>query len=246
MSAFLLVSTRPEEEALDSEYQAYLRATGLPREQLDLAEFDLVGLPPVEVGKYAGVFVAGSPYGNATISGRPSQTQQWIGQELRELFTQLLQANTPILATGTAMTVLVDVLGGVTTSEYAEVAEVIDVELTREGQDDPVFANLPESFLAFAGHDQSCATLPEGAVRLALSMSCPIQAFRVGDNVYATQFSPELDAEAIRRQLDAYADAGYFGFGDPDSLVNTGRHTEGFHTSAMVLRNFVSKFQAAS
>lgn len=243
MAGFLLVSTRPEEEALDNEYQAYARATGLTRNELVLAEFDLVGLPPVDLERYAGVFVSGSPYGDASKSGVLPQTQQRISDELSGLFSQIIEARTPVLATGTAMTVLVDVLGGKTTDEFPELAEVVEVQLTREAMEDPVFGGLPESFLGYAGHTLSCGELPEGAVRLALSLNCPIEAFRYGEDVYATQFNPELDAEAIRRHLEAYADAGYFGVGDPDSLVSTGRHTAGNQACAAILRNFVAKFR---
>jgi GMP synthase (glutamine-hydrolysing) len=34
--------------------------------------------------------------------------------------------------------------------------------------------------------------------------------FRVGQNVYATQFHPELDVEGITTRIHAYADYGYF------------------------------------
>ena len=36
--------------------------------------------------------------------------------------------------------------------------------------------------------------LPRHAVLLASSPTCPVQAFRIGSHVYATQFHPELDA----------------------------------------------------
>ncbi len=242
MAEFLLVSTRSEEEALDNEYQTYARASGLEQSNLDLAEFDLVGLPPIDLDRYAGVFVAGSPYGNAKRSGHLSQTQRRINNDLDALFKQVLESDTPLLATGSAMTVLANVLGGQTTSEYSELAEIVDVQLTREGMADPLFSGLPEAFPAYEGHVLSCDELPTGSIRLALSTNCPIQAFRHGENIYATQFNPELDAQAIRRQLNAYADAGYFGVGDPDSLVFTGRHTSGDHVSAKILRNFVAKF----
>ncbi|MSS83318.1 glutamine amidotransferase [Actinomycetaceae bacterium WB03_NA08] len=242
MNPFLLVSTRPDEEALDSEYQAYLRATGLDSEQLDLAEFDLIGLPPIDLSRYRGVFVAGSPYGNATVDGKVSHTQRWVGEELRVLFQQILDTDIPCLATGTAMTILGQTIGATVGEDHAELASIAEITLTSEGRQDPLLEGMPEDFFAYVSHTESCEELPEGAHRLAWSLHCPIQMFRHGKYVYATQFNPELDAEAIQRQLEAYADAGDFGIGDADMLVGTGRHTEGNHLAGRILRQFVKYF----
>lgn len=242
MKPFLLVSTRPEEEALVSEYQAYLHASGLNEDQLELAEFDLIGLPPIDPGLYQGVFVAGSPYGNGGTDGHVSKTQQWIADELRVFFSQIIDAGTPLLVTGTAMTILNSVLGGTNTDAYAEPPQVIDVTVTREGREDPLIADLAEDFLAYVNHIDACDELPEGAVRLGWSINCPAQVVRYGQNVYAVQFNPELDAEAINRQLVAYAEAGDFGVGGIDVLVDTGRNSGGNHRAGKLLRNFVEKF----
>lgn len=243
MKPFLLISTRPEEEALVSEYQAYLHASGLTEDQLELAEFDLIGLPPIDLSDYQGVFVAGSPYGNATVHGKVSKTQRWVAEELRVFFSQVLESDTPCLATGTSMTILAELLGGSTTDEYPELSQVTEVSTTREGRSDPLLAGMNDTFLAYVSHAESCADVPKGAQRLAWSLNCPIQALRYREKTYAVQFNPELDAEAIALQIDAYADAGDFGVGGVDTLVATGRHSEGNHQACQILRNFVTLAQ---
>ena len=47
-------------------------------------------------------------------------------------------------------------------------------------------------------------------MRLATSPACPVQAFRVGRHVYATQFHPELDLAGVCTRIEVYKDAGYF------------------------------------
>lgn len=242
MKPYLLVSTRPEEEALVSEYQAYLLASGLPQERLELAEFDLLGLPPVNLAEYQGVFVAGSPYGNTALSGGVSKTQAWVAEELRDFFDQVVEAGVPCLATGTAMTILAKVLGGTVSSDHGELSEITQITLTREGREDPILAGVEEDFLAYTSHTESCEDVPGDGVRLAWSLNCPIQMFRIGENMYATQFSPELDAEAMQAKIEAYTDAGDFGVGDLDMLVATGRHQTGSQQAALVLKNFVKVF----
>ncbi len=244
MKPFLLVSTRGEEEALDSEYQAYLSASGLKREELELAEFDLLGLPPVDPDKYAGVFVAGSPYGGGSPDGYVSQTQQGVRAELVALFEQLLEAGTPLLATGSAMTILASTLGAQVSADNAEFAALADIELTEEGKQDPVLADAPPVFVAYANHGEAVDELPKGCVRLARSLYTPMQIIRHGDNVYATQFNPELDAGLIASKANAFADAGDTGFGDVEALVSAGRYTSGDHDAAVVIRGFVKQFQA--
>ena len=71
------------------------------------------------------------------------------------------------------------------------------------------------------------------------SAACPVQAFRVGRNVYATQFHPELDLEGVCTRIEVYRDAGYF---EPDQAeVLKARAAEVDVTHPMtLLRNFVT------
>jgi GMP synthase (glutamine-hydrolysing) len=52
-------------------------------------------------------------------------------------------------------------------------------------------------------------------VLLASSAACAVQAFRLGRNVYATQFHPELDVESLLDRIEVYRHHGYF---DPAQL----------------------------
>lgn len=78
--------------------------------------------------------------------------------------------------------------------------------VTDEGQKDPLFIQLPRSFPAQLGHKDRAFELPADAVWLARSERCPYQAMRLGQRVYATQFHPELDAQANKRRFLQYWD----------------------------------------
>ena len=82
---------------------------------------------------------------------------------------------------------------------------------------------LSTSFDAFLGHKEAVRTLPRDAVLLAGSQTCPVQAFRIGRNVYATQFHPELDVDGIVKRIDTYRDFGYFDAHEYDELVRLAR-----------------------
>jgi GMP synthase (glutamine-hydrolysing) len=86
--------------------------------------------------------------------------------------------------------------------------------------------------------------LPSGIDSLAYSADCPIQAFRVGDNVYATQFHPELDADGICTRIDVYKDYGYFAPETADTLKSDARQRN-IEYPPTILRRFRERYARA-
>lgn len=70
------------------------------------------------------------------------------------------------------------------------------------------------------GHKEAVSQLPAGAVLLASSAACPVQAFRLGRHVYATQFHPELDSAGLATRVEVYRDFGYFGDDEIASILH--------------------------
>ena len=75
------------------------------------------------------------------------------------------------------------------------------------------------------GHKEAVTRLPAGAVRLASSTACPVQAFRIGSNVYATQFHPELDVDGLVLRVTTYRNHGYFPPEELDGLIDQARRS---------------------
>jgi GMP synthase (glutamine-hydrolysing) len=80
---------------------------------------------------------------------------------------------------------------------------------------------MPQRFDAFVGHKEACSSLAPSAVLLASSAGCPVQMFRVGRNVYATQFHPELDVAGLVTRVRVYQHAGYFHPAEMNTLIDT-------------------------
>ena len=114
------------------------------------------------------------------------------------------------------------------------------VTLTDAGASDPILAGLPPTFNAFVGHKEAIRSLPDSATLLGSSPTCPVQMFRVGANVYATQFHPELDVDGIILRIHAYADHGYFAADELELTLAAVRRAEVSYPSRM-LRNFVER-----
>jgi GMP synthase (glutamine-hydrolysing) len=74
------------------------------------------------------------------------------------------------------------------------------VSLTKEGKEDPLFAQFQDTEKIFQWHGDTFE-IPEGAVHLVTSSTCANQAFRYQSNVYGFQFHLEVDEFLIERWL---------------------------------------------
>ncbi len=130
----------------------------------------------------------------------------WIRRMIDWLEDDLLGADVPTFGSCFGLQTLTLALGGemVRDPAHREMG-TITVHTTPEARQDPVFGAAPKSFLAQAGHTDHPADVPPGAVLLASSDHCPVHAFRVrGEPIWATQFHPELDPDAVAVRYMAY------------------------------------------
>src|SRR5690606_31140819 len=91
--------------------------------------------------------------------------------------------------------------------------------LTEEGRRDRLFGALADSFSALTAHKEGTETLPHGAVLLATGDACPVQAYRMGERLYATQFHPEPTGRAFTERMAVYRDDGYFAASDYEAIA---------------------------
>lgn len=117
-----------------------------------------------------------------------------------KLIEEALHKNIPILGICLGSQLLAHVLGAsVRQSEEKEIGWY-DINLTEEGQKDPLFNHFQSTEKMFQLHGDTF-DVPQTAVHLASSAICPGQAFRYGDKVYGIQFHLEVDAPMIHRWL---------------------------------------------
>ncbi|WP_460776186.1 glutamine amidotransferase-related protein [Microbacterium sp. GXF7504] len=205
----LYVCVRPQRGAAEGEYRSFRNATGLGPDRLH--ELDLVRnpLPAGALDRYAGFLVGGSPF-NATDPDR-SEVQRRLEADLETIAAAATTASGPAaMFTCYGIGVVTRMLGGTVTRDYPEGTTAAEIELTDAGADDPVFGVMQRVFQAFTAHKESSTTAPADAVLLATNPACPVQAYRVGDRLYATQFHPEPTARDFTERMVFYRDAGYF------------------------------------
>ena len=241
MKPFLLLATRSEDEAADDEYAGFLAAGGLLPEQLHRVRLEAAPMPPIALADYSGVIVGGSPFNASDPDETKSAVQHRVERELAGLLDQVLAADFPFLGACYGIGLLTSYLDGVVDDTWSEVAGPIVVSLTPEGAADQLFGRVAARFEAFVGHKEACTVLPTGAVLLATGESCPVQGFRIGRNVYATQFHPELTQAGILTRLRVYHDNGYFepdAYDDVIAAIEASMVTE----PATIKKAFVERF----
>ena len=198
-------------------------------------------MPPIALADYSGVIVGGSPFNASDPDETKSAVQHRVERELAGLLDQVLTADFPFLGACYGIGLLTSYLDGVVDDTWSEVAGPIVVSLTPEGAADQLFGRVAARFEAFVGHKEACTVLPTGAVLLATGESCPVQGFRIGRNVYATQFHPELTQAGILTRLRVYHDNGYFepdAYDDVIAAIEASMVTE----PATIMKAFVERF----
>lgn len=237
MKPFLLLSTRPEDEAALGERDAIIEFAGLSPTDLVQLRVEAEPLPPIRLGNYAGVFLGGGPFN----AGDQTKTalQVRVEADLFRVLGEAVSRDFPLLGLCYGIGTLTHMLGGVVDRIYGEDVGAITVSLTDAGRTDPLFRGVPDEFLAFVGHKEACRQLPPGAALLATGEACPVQAFRMGRRVWATQFHPELDQAGLAERIRIYRDAGYFAPEDTQQLVEYAHATPITAETHLLLGNFV-------
>lgn len=241
MKPFVLLATRAEDQAADGEYEAMLRFGGLSPAQLRRVRLEAGPMPPIDLDEVSGVIVGGSPFTTSDPPEKKTAVQVRVEAELAALVRAAVRTDTPFLGACYGVGTLGVVAGGVVDATYAEPVGAVPVSLTDEGRADPVFGALPDTFDAFVGHKEAIRVPPPGAVVLATSTSCPVQAFRLRRNLYATQFHPELDVPGIVTRIDVYRHAGYFAPHEVAALTAEVSSAD-VHAPPLVLRAFVERY----
>jgi GMP synthase (glutamine-hydrolysing) len=238
---FLLLSIRAEDAAADDEYAAMMRfarvdTTGMYRIRLTHRP-----LGDIDLADWSGIILGGGPYNVSDAPEAKSETQRRVESELLPLINRIVDEDFPFLGCCYGVGTLGAVVGATVDRTYPEPVGALTVTLTGDGRRDPLFAELPDVFDAYGGHKEGASALPTGLTALAYSADCPIQAFRVGDNVYATQFHPELDADGICTRIDVYKDYGYFAPETAESLKAAALERSIDHPPT-ILRRFAERY----
>ena len=244
MKPFLLISTRPEDSIAEEELDTFLRFTGLEPDQLRQLRLEkgpevARELQDLDLDEISGIFVGGSPFTTSTPQAEKTEVQVRVEKDLGELLDRVMDRGTPFFGACYGVGTLACHQGAVVDTTYGEAVTAPEVTLTEAGLADPICAGVPEVFQAFVAHKEAVTTLPPHAVVLGSGQACPVQMFRIKNNLYATQFHPELDGDYLAHRLGFYSGHGYFADDELAELQARVR-LDDVSDSWKLLANFVS------
>lgn len=219
MAPLVYVCARPQEGAAAAEYESFRTAMRLG--EAGLERWDLVHepLPADFATRWRGVVVGGSPFNVTDPESTKTDVQLGVESGLAQLARSAAAGETAALFTCYGIGIATRELGGEVTRAFPEDTGPTVVALTDDGRRDPLFGGLAQSFTALTAHKEGTARMPERAVLLASNDNCPVQAYRVGETLYATQFHPEPTGRAFTERMAVYRDDGYFAAGDFDRIA---------------------------
>ncbi len=155
--------------------------------------FTLRHVPEEGMGSLAG-------FDGVLVTGTPASVRDRAGwmQPLTEYLGERTEAGPPVLAVCFGAQLAADALGG-TVERNPQGWEIgtVEIQLTPDGLQDPLFAGLPEQLTVQATHSDHVSELPVDVMRLAGNSAAAVQAFAWGRRLRAVQFHPEADPSVI-------------------------------------------------
>ncbi len=240
---FLIMQLRPEDDTSDNEYAAIMKYGGLQSKDAHRLRIEKNGIPDdLELDQYSGIIVGGSPFDISTPADDKSAIQKKIEEDFKKLFNQVVPNDFPFLGACSGNGLLGSYLGTSISSRYSEPVGSARLDITEAGMADPLLTGFPDSITVLLGHKEACDNVPDGAVLLMTGNDCPVQMFRVGRNVYATQFHPEGDSVGFTLRIHAYKHHGYFKPHEADCLIDAVCAEETPYAQE-ILKRFVNRYQ---
>ena len=241
MKKILILQMRPEDETCESEFEAILRVGQIDRAHAEQIRVERLECFDLDLSQYSAIIAGGSPFDVSSREYKKSEVQKNVEAFFARLFDQVIAGDIPFLGICSGNGLLGDYYGTTISRKYGEGIGGVTITLTREGKKDPLLLGLPSRFLALVGHKEACDDVPENAVLLASSATCPVQMFRVRKNVYAVQFHPEGDEDEFILRIKVYKNYGYFPPQKADDLITA---LSGIETPVPkeILRRFVARY----
>jgi len=238
----LIMQLRPEDDTSDSEFAAILKYTGLGEADVHRLRIEKNGIPDsLVLDDYCALIVGGSPFDISTPTADKSAIQKKIEQDFIHLFDDIVANDFPFLGACSGNGLLGAYLGTSISTQYGEAVGCVSLDITEEGKKDALLSGFPEQITVLLGHKEACDTLPRGATLLMTGPACPVQMFRIGENVYATQFHPEGDAEGFTIRIHTYKHHGYFQPHEAQSLIEIVSREDTPYAQE-ILKRFASRY----
>lgn len=237
----LLLQSRPEDEVCENEFEAICHFGEIDPSRVVRLRMERDELRQIDLDDYSAVIMGGGPANFASEEADKSDDQRRYEGWLIGLMREIIRTDKPFLGMCLGVGAVSMALGARPSFDFQEDVKAVEVVLSQEGLKDPLFQGVaPGKFRALVGHKEGIGDAPEGSVELARSATC-VQALRCGENVYVTQYHPELDITGLAIRVEAYKHHGYFSPEEGDALVDSARGAD-ISFAPLVLKRFTKRY----
>ena len=236
----LLLQSRPEDEVCENEFEAICSFGEIGPSRVVRLRMERDELRQIDLGDYSAVIMGGGPANFASEEADKSDDQRGYEGWLIDLMREIIRTDKPFLGMCLGVGAVSMALVTRPSFDFHEDVGAVEVTLSQEGLEDPLFQGAPGKFNALVGHKEGVGNAPEGSVELARSATC-VQVLRCGENVYATQYHPELNIAGLAIRVEAYKHHGYFSPEEGDALVVSARGAD-ISFAPLILKRFAKRY----
>jgi GMP synthase-like glutamine amidotransferase len=161
----------------------FMREAGIAFDVTALDE----GEPPPDLDPYDALIVLGGSMGPLDYDDYP-----WLIDETAKIREAVVERALPTLGICLGHQLLAAALGGRLGHMAQAEAGVVDIAYNEAGKRDPLFAGVADIAPSFQWHEWQVVELPPGALPLAGSPLCAVQAMRAGPRAWGVQFHIEI------------------------------------------------------
>lgn len=244
---FLILQSRPEEDAALDEYESILSICSIDESLLARRSIDkdlLHELP--NLNDYSGIILGGGPSNVSDKHNKKSIEQKQYEPQLYKLINNIVGLDFPLLGICYGIGLLATYFNkSAVTKNVSEPVGATKIIISKKAGSDGLLKNVPLEFNGFVGHKEGVEHVHPSIKILAYSSTCKVQMIKIKENIYATQFHPELDHDSLAKRINIYKNHGYFQPEESERLIAKSKLHQVKYPQE-ILRNFIDIYREDS